>query len=429
MSKLHLIGIDHRGLGPESRDAIGRSVAVFATERFTGLLGDYQGELLPVAPLAEALELMTARLAGGDICVLASGDPLFFGIGRTLIQRFGPERLSVQPALSAMQLAFAHAKEPWQDAAFISLHGRGHQEILPTLLRRGKLFLFTDPQHRPESVAAELAAGLDALGLADLPCRIMVGENLGLANERIVHGSPAQIAGQEFAELNVMVVCLDDPFGSAQGTEGTPPARSLSGAEGNSANEAILQGPLGLTEAEITHSRGLITKDEVRAAILHGLRLPSTGVFWDIGAGSGSISIEAARLCPELTVYAIEQHPEQQANIIANRKTYRLANLHLVNGQAPEAARGLPAPDRVFIGGSGGMLAAIIETVCAVLKPGGMVMASAVTETTRRSAPQLFHQQGLQVAMTTIAVHRETYPPQPDGPLALNPITLITGSK
>ena len=404
MFNLHLIGIDSRGLGLEAREAIARCPSLFCTERFRDLVADFKGEILPITPLAQALARMATRLATGDIAVLASGDPLFFGIGHTLIQRFGTASVIVHPALSAMQLAFAHCKESWEDAAFISLHGRGDRDLLPTLLRRRKVFLFTDQRHRPETVASELAAGLEALGLADLTCRIMVAENLGLENERITHGNPEQIAQQHFADLNVMILCLAAPA-------------------------PFDMGPLGLRETEIRHSRGLITKDEVRAAILHRLRLPTNGIFWDIGAGSGSVSIEAARLCPELTVYAVERHPDQQANIMANRKALRLANLQLIPGPAPEALRGLPDPDRVFIGGSGGDLSAIVETVSVRLKAGGILMASAVTEATRQAAPRLFYQHGLVVEMSTLAINRETYPPQADGPLSLNPITLITGTK
>ena len=438
MSSLYLIGIDSRGLSATASDAIAHSACVFCTERFQGLLTDFHGEILPISPLAKALTQMEARLASGDITVLASGDPLFFGIGRTLIQRFGAEGIIITPALSSMQQAFAHCQEPWEDAAFLSLHGRNEMDILPILLRRRKVFLLTDSRQRPENVARAIAAGLDDLGLKDHDCRIMVAENLGMPDERIIHGSPTQIAGQRFAELNVMVLCLDSPvpFDSlrlrsgqaAQGTGGA--ARSLSGVEGHGYEEHNpTLGPLGLLESEIQHSRGLITKDEVRAAILHQLRLPENGVFWDIGAGSGSVSCEAARLCPGLTVYAIERHGEEQANIMANRKRFRLANLHPVAGLAPEALSNLPDPDRVFIGGSGGQLPSIVEAISSRLKPGGLLMASAVTEATRQAAPRLFHQYGLMVKITTIAVSRETYPPQTDGPLSLNPITLITGSK
>jgi len=456
MSKLHLIGIDSRGLEPAAREAISHCGCVFCTERFKGLLGDFQGEILPVSPLAEALGLMATRLALGDITVLASGDPLFFGIGRTLIQRFGAGNIIVHPALSSMQLAFARCQEPWEDAAFLSLHGRGDQEILPTLLRRGKVFLLTDSRHRPESVVSALAAGLDDLGFSESDCRVMVAENLGMANERITHGSPAQIAKQSFGELNVMIFRLAAadvdavrwPFdgvyprmgaqGTLLGTGGVAthsrphsPFRSLSPHPGINSVEGHSHppGPLGLTESQIKHSRGLITKDEVRAVILHQLRLPERGVFWDIGAGSGSVSVEAARLCPELAVYAIERHIDEQANILANRKRSRLGNLHVIAGLAPDAMRDLPDPDRVFIGGSGGQLPAIVAMVGNRLKTDGIIMASAVTEATRQAAPRLFHQHGFAVAITTIAVSRETYPPQLDGPLSLNPITLITGSK
>jgi precorrin-6Y C5,15-methyltransferase (decarboxylating) len=436
MPTLHLIGIDQRGLSPKALEAIARSSCVFCTGRFRELLGDFRGEILPITPLAEALERMAARLAMGDITVLASGDPFFFGIGRTLIERFGAENVVVHPALSAMQLAFAHCKEPWEDAAVLSLHGRDDQELLPLLLRRQKLFLFTDRHHRPESIAGDLIRDLAELDIAEKTCRIMVAENLGLADERITHGSPQQIANMHFAELNVMIVRLAVPlvpFDSAQGTVGAVPSiRSLSPHSGINSTEGpgrCTNAPLGLTEQEIAHSRGLITKDEVRAAILHRLRLPHAGVLWDVGAGSGSVSVEAARLCPGLTVYAIEKHPDGQANITANRKAFCLANLRLIPGEAPAALINLPAPDRVFIGGSGGQLPAIVEAASRALKPNGIIMASAVTDATRLAAPRLFHQHGFRVECSTITVSRESYPPAEGGPLFLNPITIITGTK
>ena len=405
MSELHLLGIDNRTLGHEVRAVLARVSTLFTTERFRPLVGEFRGEVLAITPLSQALERMAERLATSDVAVLASGDPLFFGIGRTLLQRFGPARVVVHPALSAMQLAFARLKEPWDDAAFLSLHGRPGCDLLPHLLQRPKLFLFTDQHHRPEEIASDLAQGLADLEIGEERCRVMVAEALGTPDERITQGTPSEIAAFDFGPLNVMIIRLAT-------SPGPVPAFRL-----------------GLSEAEIAHSRGLITKDEVRAAILHGLRLPEEGVLWDIGAGSGSISIEAARLCPGLSVWSVERHPEQLAHINKNRKAYQLANLRLVDGQAPAALGDLPAPDRVFIGGSGGELAAIVALVCERLKPHGILMASAVTEATREQAPALFLQHGLQVAITTLQVSRQSYPPAPGGPIHLNPITLITGSK
>lgn len=208
MSELHLIGIDHQGLGQAGREALRRVSCLFTTERFLPLAADFHGEVLAIAPLAEALQRMEERLKTGNIAVLASGDPLFFGIGRTLMQRFGQERVVVHPALSAMQLAFARLKEPWEDAAFLSLHGREGCDLLPILLKRSKLFLFTDQRHRPEMIALAIARDLADLDLAEAGCRIMVAEDLGTADERITHGAPGEIAAQTFSPLNVMIIRL-----------------------------------------------------------------------------------------------------------------------------------------------------------------------------------------------------------------------------
>lgn len=408
MSKLILIGIGPDGPTKEGCAALKGTKFVFSAPRHRELLAGLPCEILPISPLGEALGQIEERLIWDDVAILASGDPLFFGIGRALCNRFGAERVTIYPALSSMQLAFAHFKEPWENAAFISLHGRGNAippGLLASLLRQRTTFLFTDPNQRPEIVASHLARCLQDLGLNDSDCRIMIAEELGSANERITHGTPQSIAAKHFSDLNVMIVRLTADASAASGFA------------------------FGLKETEIAHSRGLITKDEVRAAIIHHLRLPQTGIFWDIGAGSGSVSVEAARLCPELSVFAIERHPDEQTNIMTNRTTFRLANLHLIIGHAPEALTGLPNPDRIFIGGSGGKLASIVETASQRLAPGGILVISAVIASTRDDAPRLMHQHGLRVETSTISVTRNVYPPAVDGPISLNPITIITGTK
>jgi precorrin-6Y C5,15-methyltransferase (decarboxylating) len=171
----------------------------------------------------------------------------------------------------------------------------------------------------------------------------------------------------------------------------------------------------------------LITKDEVRAVILHCLRLPRAGVFWDIGGGSGSISVEAARLCPELTIYTVEQKPEGQDNIRANIAGFNLYNIQLLAGRAPAILVNFPAPDRVFIGGSGGALAEIIGSSAKRLVAGGRLVASAVLARTAEQAPQIMKAQGLAVDVRTVAVTRQAGFGQPEK--QLNPITIITGRK
>ena len=407
MSELHLIGVDGGEWRPAARAALAGAKAVFASERLWPRLAGLDGELLPITPLSVALERMAARLVAGDIAVLASGDPLFFGLGRVLSRQLGRERLVVHPALSAMQLAFARLREPWDDAVFVSRHGRGGEGdgLLAKLLRAGKVGVFTDGRQTPAVIAAEIATGLAGLGIEGHRCQVLVAENLGLAGERLVEGSPDQIAAQDFAEPNLMILRLTLPAERGRGFA------------------------LGLRESEIRHSRGLITKDEVRAAILHRLRLPLTGVFWDIGAGSGSVAVEAARLCPELTVFAVERHPDEQAHILDNRRLFRLPNLRLVAAQAPEGLKGLPAPERVFIGGSGGRLAGIIEAADQAMGPGGRMVVAAVTAATRHAAPELLNRRGSAVSIATIIVQRQGYPPALDSIRDLNPITLITAER
>jgi precorrin-6Y C5,15-methyltransferase (decarboxylating) len=230
-----------------------------------------------------------------------------------------------------------------------------------------------------------------------------VAENLGLSEERITQGSLSEIAEHRFSPLNMMLI-------------EQPPA---SQAQGNIR--------FGLREEEIRHSRGLITKSEVRAATLHQLRLPLEGVLWDIGGGSGSVSLEAARLCPELSIYTIEKKSEEHANIRANIRTFGTYSMHLVCGEAPEALADLPTPDRIFVGGSGKRLPAILEAAVDRLAAGGRIVVNAVLEQTESTALACLQQLGLRVACSTLAVTRRT---SPDGaPHVFNPITLITGDK
>jgi len=184
----------------------------------------------------------------------------------------------------------------------------------------------------------------------------------------------------------------------------------------------------GLTEEEIAHSRGLITKDEVRAVTLHTLRLPSTGVLWDIGAGSGSISVAAARMHPDLTVFAVDQHPEAFANVKKNIRQFGCYNIIPIQGEATEVLNSLPDPDRVFVGGSGGKLPAIIGQAAHRLPSGGRMVVNGVIGATVAEAPQCMAMHGLQVDLTRVQIERTTFPKTESGKV-LNPITVMTGRK
>ena len=405
---LYLIGVESSGAFPDTRslERIHNCRALVLSKRHQALLSPLLNDLpairlIPIAPVQDALEQAARELTHGDVVVLASGDPLFFGIGRTLLQFFSPDRITIHPALSSMQLTFSRFKIPWDDAKFLSLHGRETVNLAATLLIHAKIFLFTDRHFSPDRIArsllTECGSGINSEYI------LHVAENLGMNDERLHTGTLAEIAEQTFTPLNTMILMRIK------------------------ASPSSMVPCFGLMEDEIMHSRGLITKNEVRAASLHGLRLPRQGVLWDLGAGSGSVGLEAARLFPELQVFAVEKEEEQVKNIQKNRDHFQAWNLKLFKGSALEILKDLPSPDRVFIGGSGGQLRAIIDHAAERLSPGGRIVVNAVLEKTAQNAPAYLHAQGLDVTLSEIKVTRRCYPEQNNQ--TMHPITIIVGRK
>ncbi|MBB5346534.1 precorrin-6y C5,15-methyltransferase (decarboxylating) subunit CbiE [Desulfoprunum benzoelyticum] len=403
--KIHIVGVAEGEVAPHLVAMVANCRLIVAAGSMQPLLeeqlsGYPRAQIVAITPLSAALQTIAFHAEKGNIAVLASGDPLFFGIGEALTRQFGTDKIVVHPAVSSMQLLFARLNVPWHDARFISLHGRKAGPQIPDILASPKVCLLTDRENDPAFIAAEI---LHRISPRQRSCfSLFVGERLGGAGERIIAGSLEEIADQQFAQPNTVLV-LQDWSGE------------------------IAYPIFGLGEQEIEHSRGLITKNEIRAAVIHALRLPAHGIFWDIGAGSGSISIECGRLARGVQVFAVEKNREQLEHIAGNRETFRAWNIEIVTGEAPAALQELPAPDRVFVGGSGGRLADIVAAACTRLKAGGRIVISAVLDATRDSAPELLHAQGLAVEITTVAVERRSYPDP--HPTRLNPITLITGDK
>ena len=405
MYKIFLIGVPPGDqLGKMERMVAAGCSCMVASDRYHELAAELCDDVVPMTPIADAFAAIDERLAEANVAVLASGDPLFFGIGRTLLKRYGSHRLQIIPAVSSMQYACARFKEMWDDATLLSFHGREAAGVAAKVMTHDKVFCFTDRTNSPAMVARAMLDACTAIGDDVLASgyTVWVAENLGGDDERVTCGTLDEIAGQSFADLNVMLL--------------KRPVR-----------EAVTDIAFGLGEDDIHHSRGLITKDEVRAASLHQLRLPKRGVLWDIGAGSGSVGLEAARLCPDLQVFAIERNPEELQNIRANCRKFAVYNLIVIDGAAPAALEELPAPDRVFIGGSGGSLAAIIEQAASRLPQGGRLVVNGVIEKTKRDAPVLLHEQGLNVTISEITVQRRSFPE--NSIKNMNSIAIMVGEK
>ncbi|MFL5802313.1 MAG: precorrin-6y C5,15-methyltransferase (decarboxylating) subunit CbiE [Roseiflexaceae bacterium] len=302
-----------------------------------------------VARLRRALEL------GERAVVLASGDPLCYGIGATL-RRFLPARaLEIVPAPTAFQLAFAALAEPWDDAALLSAHARPLDEVVRRALIAPKAAILTDTQHTPAAIARAL---LDAGLPADVRCAVC--ENLGGPEQRILRTDLARAAGETYSALNVFVVWH--------------PAESQSAI--CNLQSAI---PAGLPDDAFSTSAGQITKREVRLLSLAELALAPGEVLWDIGAGSGALSIEAARAQPAARVLSVERRAAMSTHMRENLRRFPAPNLTLIEGTAPEACRDWPEPHAVFVGGSGGELAAIIALARQRLRPGGRLVINLAT--------------------------------------------------
>lgn len=402
MFKLFVIGIADTMLSTQQESLLARSVLIVGARRFEEMASHLPVRFLNITPLPEALAAIGSHLQQGNVAVLASGDPLFYGIGRCLLAEFPEEIIEISPALSSVQRACALFRIPWDDALVTSLHGRTSSHLPGLLLGHAKNLILTDVNHSPDRIAGQILDYLQLIGEDELKetIRMMVAEDIGLATEKVFCGTLQEGSTQRFSPLNI--VCLLRPAA------------------------ALPDYRFGLTEDLLHHSRGLITKNEVRAATLHQLRLPEAGVFWDIGAGSGSLSIEAARANPALTVYAVEQKDEELQNIKNNIVKFRSFNIVPVPGRAPEALDRLPAPDRIFVGGSSGSLAAIIELAAARLPAGGLLVINGVIDKTVHEAPPLMEKFGFSVTTSIIGVTRT----EPDGIVKrFNPITIMTGRR
>lgn len=353
-----------------------------------------------VVPINGCFDRIRTNLAQTSVVVLVSGDPLFYGLGKRINEAFPGTGVRYLPAVSYMQSCFSHFGINWDDAEVLSLHGRSIDQ-LQTRLNDSKLFIFTDPENSPPRIAAYLRERLDQEDLQSM--RIMVGERIGSERELFSQGTIDEIASRKYSQPNCMIVLNPN----------TQPEQKAFA--------------FGLSEDDIHHSRGLITKNEVRSAVIHRLRLPEQGVLWDIGAGSGSISLEAARLFPSLTVFAIEKNPEQLTNIRANRQKYQCRNIRIIDGEAPDALAGSAPPDRVFIGGSGGRIEEIIDYLDGLTDPPSRIVVTAVLERTARQAPEILDRYGYEVDISIVQVERCRYPALKK--TVFNPIQIICGRR
>jgi precorrin-6Y C5,15-methyltransferase (decarboxylating) len=346
------------------------------------------------ATLGAGIEEALARVAAAEdpAVVLASGDPGFFGIVRALRRGVAPERLAVHPAPSSVAVAFARLGLPWDDALLVSAHARDPRPALHTALRHPKVAILTDATATPAWFAARLGDGAGRT--------LTVAERLGEPDERVVSGTPAEIAGMAFAEPNVLIAL----------GPGTP--------------VAALEPTWALPDDDFDHRAGMITKREVRAVALAHLG-PRTGqLVWDVGCGSGSIAVECARL--GAAAIAIDHDADALARTRANAEAVGVP-LRTVEGRAPDALADLPDPDAAFVGGGGADLEAIVD-LCAARAVRTVVVTLALVE---RAGPVLARLRAAGLEAEASMIQASRLAPLAGGHrlAAINPVVVAVGRR
>ena len=374
---IHIIGLgvsERAHLVPHAEIAVGDAEVVIGSERQLETVRRIldipfnEPEKIALPPLKELAALLDSH-AGKRIAILASGDPLYYGIGRWLSQRYDHEQLYFYPGISSIQAACHSIGLSLQDARVVSLHGRPLETVRRHLAQHQYLVILTDKHSTPQALALECQqTGFDESSL-------WVCEKLGYEDQQV----------RQFT-VNEL---LDDAGNGTDGTDNTPIFDPLHitiiqiiGKPSYLPSFPGIADANFITDAEA--GKGLITKREVRLSILSLLQPAPKDVAWDIGAGCGGVAVEWALWNPLGQVYAIEHHAARIDCLQQNQRCFGVVdNLNVVAGRAPEVLKGLPPANKIFIGGSDGELPKLLEILWEKLPEDGVIVASAVMESSR----------------------------------------------
>lgn len=397
MKPIKMIGIGDDGknsLLPIYEEWIYESELLVGGNRQLAYFPDYQGETLPIegglSSLVERLQTETKK-----VVILASGDPLFFGIGSYLSSKLN---LKIYPYLSSIQLAFAKMGERWQDAHLESVHGRTMKGLAQRIDGKSKVAILTDAENSPNKIAEYLLS----FGMTEY--EVFIGENLGGEDERVGWYQLQDVKEEEFSPLNVVIL------------------------------KKMNMGPswsIGIDDQEFIQrkpDKGLITKKEVRVLSVSSLQLKIDSIVWDIGTCTGSVAIEAGRIAREGQIFAIEKNEADLENCKQNLAKFRV-DATVVHGKAPDQLDQFPSPDAVFIGGTAGGMEDILRICCERLNQNGRIVLNAVTIENLAEAMAAFKKNGFTTDVTLAQISRSKPILHLTRFDALNPIYIITAKR
>lgn len=351
--------------------------------------------------VGEIIEAIRAAMEHRQVVVLASGDPLLFGIGARIVEGIGKDRVTVLPNISSIAAAFARIKQPWDEARLVSLHGRDRCfTLLSALKADAPVAVPTDPKQTPAWLAGWLLErGVDHV-------QMVVFERLGDKREAVAWYTLEAASRKNFAQPNLAILL------PVNGSGGGLPFFSI-----------------GMPEAAYRHERGLITKSEVRAVTLAKLNLGPGMTMWDLGAGSGAVGIEASLLLGDGRIIAVEKKPERVEQIRANAIEFGVYNHEVVRAELPDGLTELALPDRIFVGGGGRDLAAIVRSAADHLKPGGVMVVNTVLVENLSRIVTLLEEADMETEVVQMQVSRSTPMPWSVRMEAQNPVWIIQASQ
>lgn len=388
--KIHIIGI-----GDDGADGI-TSRAKTLIDEAQLLIGPpfilklFDGQSSECWDAGDDIEALANRLNSAEhqkVVILTPGDPLFYGTARYLCDRLGKDRFEVLPHVSTMQLAFARVKETWNEAYLTNLATHSLTHVINKIRNAERVGVFTASHATPADLAnALLDAGIDYF-------TAYVCENLGAPDERVTSGELSEFTEVKFGELNVMILVRKPDVPDRP--------RQMEGRRifGNPDDLFLQSKP----------KRGLLTNSETRVIALAELDLGPASIVWDIGAGSGSVALEAAQLAPEGHVFAVEMDTDDFELIRQNADRFRLHNVTPVLGRAPEAWEDLPIPDAIFVGGTGRQAATIVEQAIGRLKSGGRIVVDMASIENLQAVQAVMRQATGDVNILMINVSRGNY--------------------
>lgn len=351
MKKVRIIGagMDPRNMPEGINDLICGADLLVAGERLLAPFQDFEGEMVPVKGALERVFKRIGEEADRDreVVVLADGDPLFFGIGRKLMEFLGKDRVEFHPNITTLQVAASLLKIPWEDIKTVSLHGRKDMwPLLRALAFSDRVGVYTGDAQGPALVARILRdRGIDTFSMTVL-------EDLCMEGQKVREVPLDEAEKLEFSPLNFLLL--------------------------RRVRQSEIPLGVGIEDDSFVHERGMITKREIRVVALALMRVRPGDTVWDLGAGCGSVAIEASYLAREGRVYAVEKDRERARQIGENIRRTGAYGVEVVEGAMPGCLSSLPEPDRIFLGGGLRHGREILEPVAERLRPGGRMVVNAV---------------------------------------------------